>query len=79
MEMRIDSKTLHDSIYSSKQVDEKTIRHIIAWIKQQLEYKTVTHISWVSSTNMLADIFTKKNVNSDSLLTVMTKGQIIEL
>ena len=35
IEMRIDSKTLHDSIDSTKQVDEKTMRHIVAWIKEQ--------------------------------------------
>ena len=79
VEMKIDSKTLYDSIHSSKQVEEKTIRHIIAWMKQQLEEKTVNDISWVSSSNMLADIFTKRNVNSDSLVEVMTKGMIPKL
>ena len=79
VEMKIDSKTLYDSIHSSKQVEEKTIRHIIAWMKQQLEEKTVNDISWVSSSNMLADIFTKRNVNSDSLVDVMTKGMIPKL
>ena len=33
VEMYIDSKTLYDSIQSSKQIKEKTSRHIIAWIK----------------------------------------------
>ena len=30
VEMKIDSKTLFDSLNSSKQVDEKTIRHLIS-------------------------------------------------
>ena len=76
VEMKIDSKTLYDSIQSSKQVEEKTIRHIIAWIKQQIENKTITNISWVCSSDMLADIFTKKNVNSDILVSVITKGKL---
>ena len=41
VEMKIDSKKLHDSINSSKQVAEKTIRHLVSWIKQQKEEKTV--------------------------------------
>ena len=45
VEMKTDSKTLYDSIQSSKQVEEKTIRHIIAWIKQQLETKSINKIS----------------------------------
>ena len=35
VELNIDSKTLLDSIHSTKQVDEKTIRHLVSWIKQQ--------------------------------------------
>ena len=76
IDMKIDSKTLFDSINSSKQVEEKTIRHIIAWIKQQLQSKTISTINWVSSCNMLADILTKKNVNSDILFSVVTNGQL---
>ena len=34
VEMITDSKTLYDTIQSSKQIDEKTMRHILAWIKQ---------------------------------------------
>ena len=74
IEMKTDSKTLYDSIISTKQVDEKTIRHIIAWIKQQKEEKRVKEINWVCSENMLADIFTKKNVKPDNILTAVTKG-----
>ena len=76
VDMKIDSKTLLDSINSTKQVDEKTMRHIVAWIKQQVEAKYVKTIDWVSSQEMLADVFTKKNVNGDPILTVVTKGHI---
>ena len=76
VEMKIDSKTLHDSIESSKQIEEKTIRHIIAWIKQQKENNAVNRISWVCSQEMLADICTKKNANSNDVLLSITNGLI---
>ena len=76
VEMKIDSKTLFDSIQSSKQIEEKTIRHLIAWVKEQLDNKTVSNISWVSSSNMLADIFTKRNANHESLVKSITEGKI---
>ena len=60
VEMKIDSQTLKDSIGSSKQVEEKTIRHLIAWIKQQVEEeKTVRHIDCVPYPEMVADVFTR--------------------
>ena len=77
VEFKIDSKTLLDSLHSSKQVDEKTIRHLVAWMKQQLECKSITSIDWVRSENQIADVFTKKNANTDSILSVMCKGKIL--
>ena len=77
IDMKTDSKTLHDSIKSTKQVEEKTIRHIIAWIKQQKENNKIKNIDWVCSENMLADICTKKNVNPDSILMAITKGLLM--
>ena len=76
VDIKIDSKTLHDSLYSSKQVDEKTIRHLIAWIKQQVENKSVDSIKWVCSEEQLADVFTKKNANTESILSVITEGNL---
>ena len=76
--VKIDSKTLLDSLNSSKQIDEKTVRHLIAWIKQQKdEEKTIESINWVSSAEQLADVFTKKNAKTDSILTVVTEGNLM--
>ena len=74
VEVRTDSKTLIDSIASTKQVDEKTIRHLIAWIKEQKEESKVQRIDWVCSEEMVADVFTKTNVKTDLILSVMRKG-----
>ena len=47
--VKIDSKTLFDSTNSSKHVEEKTLRHLIAWMKEQKESRADENISWVSS------------------------------
>ena len=39
--LKIDSKTLINSLKSTKQVQEKTVRHIVAWIKQQVDKRKV--------------------------------------
>ena len=75
-EANIDSKTLHDSLQSTKQVDEKTIRHLIAWIKEQMEEEKVKAINWVASEDMIADIFTKANVKSNQILDVVREGHL---
>ena len=77
VEHKIDSKTLHDSIVSTKPIEEKTMRHLIAWIKQQqYEYNHISKITWIPNHLMLADILTKKGVKSDALLCAVMKGQI---
>ena len=77
VEHRIDSKTLYDSIISTKPIEEKTTRHLLAWIKQQKdELKNVSRIDWISNNHMLADILTKKGVNADLLLAAVTRGKI---
>ena len=77
VEVYIDSKTLYDSLSSTKQVDEKTIRHLVAWIKEQKEEKKVSSINWVSSEEMVADIFTKSNVRPDNILSVVRLGKLL--
>ena len=77
VEVKIDSKTLLDSLNSTKQIDEKTIRHLIAWIKQQMEDKTISSIDWVCSKEQHADVFTKKNVKTDTILTIVSEGNLM--
>ena len=76
VEHKIDSKTLLDSVLSTKPIEEKTMRHLIAWMKQQLEDKTVRNIDWIPNQLMLADILTKKGVKADPLLRAVTRGKI---
>ena len=77
VEHRIDSKTLYDSINSTKPIEEKTMRHLLAWIKQQKdEFKNVSRIEWIPNQQMLADILTKKGVKSDLLLAAVMRGRL---
>ena len=55
------------------------MRHVVAWIKQQVENKYVDNIDWVCSQDMLADVFTKKNVKTDDIVDAITKGHINNL
>ena len=58
-------------------VQEKTVRHIVAWIKQQKdEFKNVSRIEWIPNQQMLADILTKKGVKSDLLLAAVMRGRL---
>ena len=77
IEHKIDSKTLYDSLISTKPIEEKTMRHVLAWIKQQKdEFKTVSSISWIPNQQMLADVLTKKGVKADPLLVAVTRGRL---
>ena len=62
--LKTDSKTLIDSLKSTKQVQEKTIWHIVAWIMQQIDEKKVHSVDWVCSEDQLADVLTKRGVKT---------------
>ena len=76
VKMKTDSKTLYDSLQSTKQVEEKTIRHLIAWQKQQISMGHIKQVDWICSEDMLADCFTKKSVKSGDILKAVCNGQL---
>ena len=46
-------------------------------MKQQVnEEKTVKSIDWVPNTEMLADVLTKANVNTNHILETVTTGRL---
>ena len=70
-------KTIYDSINSTKPIEEKTMRHLLARIKQQKdEFKNVSRIEWIPNQQMLADILTKKGVKSDLLIAAVMRGRL---
>ena len=58
----------------TKQVDEKAIRHLVSWSKEQVADRKVQKIVWFSTEQMLADVFTKANAKTNSILDVVRKG-----
>ena len=59
----IDSKSLLESIYSTKKVKRKTMRVVISSLRQHLQNGILSEIRHVQSEDNTADIFTKKGAN----------------
>jgi hypothetical protein len=74
--LKIDSKTLIDTLKSTKQVQEKTVRHVVAWMKQQIDEGKVKSIDWVCSEEQLADVLTKHGVKTEHILKILKAGKI---
>ena len=71
-----DSKSLVQSLSSTKKVKRKTVRLIISAIQQSIDDGTISDIIHVSSKEQLADIFTKKGVSSEKLLECLDSGNL---
>ena len=62
-----DSKPTIESIYSTRQVDRKTVRHVIQSMKDALDRGEVSEFKYVNTKEMLADVLTKDSVRSTEL------------
>ena len=71
----IDSKTLFESIHSTKQVQEVSITILIAWINEQINRGIVEDVMWTDTKKMIADILTKRNVNPENFQKLLTQTQ----
>ena len=71
-----DSKSLLESIYSTKKVKRKTMRVVISSIQQHLQDKILTDIHHVKSEDNIADIFTKAGVKTDRILTALESSSL---
>ena len=69
-----DSRPLLESLGSSGQVEEKTLRQSIASLKQNLEDAEVERFSWIPGNQIVADIFTKQGSDRVSLDEIMSKN-----
>ena len=74
----VDSKSLLESIYSTKKVKRKTMRVVVSSIQQHLQSKILTEINHVKSKDNLADVFTKKGVPTERILNVLRNGSLID-
>ena len=73
IELYVDNHSLYDNVYSTKNVSEKRLRIDIAILKQMV-YEGELKIFWMESRGQLADILTKKGVNSVKLMKVFENG-----
>ena len=55
-----DSEATLESITSSKQIDQKTLRLTVMDLKERIVEGDVTSYSWLSTENMWADLLTKE-------------------
>ena len=70
----IDNKPFIDNLRSTKSVTKKRLRIDLASIKQIVEKKEVVKVQWINHKLQLADVFTKKGVNSETLRGVLETG-----
>ena len=70
----VDNKSLVDSIYSTKSVEDKQLRINIAVLRDLVSKGDIQSVSWVRSSAQLADVLTKRDANCCPLLTAITGG-----
>ena len=59
-----DSKPLLDSVASSKQVEKKMMRPVIADMKEKLIDGSVGSYRWIETKKMVADLLTKEKLDT---------------
>ena len=69
-----DSNQLFTSVHSTKPCRNKRLRIDIAEIEEMLRRGTITKLQHVTSSEMIADVLTKKNGQSEELLSVLETG-----
>ena len=76
VEVFTDSKPLYESIHSTKQVERKSIRHVVQMMKDSLARGEVRKFHWVSTKDQLADLLTKDSANGEAVKKVLKHGII---
>ena len=71
-----DSKSLWDNIHSSSQADDLKLRREVASIREQIELKEVAEVRWAPTHLQLADCLTKNQASPETLIRVLTSGDL---
>ncbi len=71
-----DSKSLIESVNSTKQVDEAPMRLNVAHLKDMKEKGDIMEFKWVPTEDMLADALTKQRVDPTILKKVLRTGYL---
>ena len=75
--MFTDSKPLHDSIYSTRQVERKTVRHVVHMMKDSVSRGEVEKFIWCDTKRMIADVLTKDSAPTELIKEVFENGVLI--
>ena len=71
-----DSKSLIQSLFSTKKVDRKTMRVVISRIQQLLKDHTIMDVIHVNTKDQVADVLTKKGVSPEKIIEILREGKI---
>ena len=71
-----DSKPTIESIYSTRQVERKTVRHVIQLMMDVLDRGEVNEFNYVNTKEMLADVLTKDSVRNTELHDIVKYGSL---
>ena len=69
-----DSRSTLESVASTKQVERKMMRNIVAALKEFLIQNDVTSYSWLGDEMMAADILTKEKKENKSMSEILVHG-----
>ena len=73
--MFTDSKPLLESIGSSEQVEEKSLRQSVVSLRQNLEDADVDRFSWIPGSEIVADALTKQGPLRESLEEIVARNE----
>ena len=76
VEAMTDNKSLWESIYNTRQCEERMLRSTIASMKELLEMKMIDSIKWVPTHKQLADCLTKKGRKADWLMKIIESNTL---
>ena len=75
IELVVDNYSLYENVYSTKNVTEKRLRIDLAILKQMI-HEGDLKILWTESKSQLADVLTKRGVNSFKLMKAFEMGSL---
>ena len=68
----VDSKSLVETLNSTKNVDDRRLRIDIAVLRNMVENKEISSVYWIPTCKQLTDCLTKKGASSEHLLAVFS-------
>ena len=70
-----DNRPLLESIASSKQVENKMMREVIADMKEKLMEKKVNAYEWIETKKMVADMLTKEKLETKDMDDIVRRNE----